>query len=190
MRQRAEHYERKKGLAVFLSFIMFSMSAGYGFFASEFLHQLANPDMQPFYLRVSMMVFPGLIATPIFLMSIYIMLRRHFGHLPEQHFALWVKISLVLLAVAFMVRIALGFWLPDYVAASGFSKCNELANPSPFASQLWVRQPEYCHPLSYLVYGEVLDWFDEQQATGAKPSRDEVAAQIELLIAQYKQRYQ
>ncbi|WP_231702452.1 hypothetical protein [Rheinheimera lutimaris] len=166
------------------------MTAGYAFFSAEFLHQLSSLDAQAFYLRVSMMVIPGLIAAPIFLMSIYIMLRRHFGRLPEQHFALWVKVSLVLLAGAFVLRIVLGFWLPGYVAANGFTHCSKLENPSPFASQVWVRQPEYCHELSYLVNGEVLDWFDEQEVAGKRPSVDEVTAQIELLIAQYKQRYQ
>ncbi len=124
------------------------------------------------------------------LMLIYIVLRRHFGNLPEQHFALWVKVSLVLLTVAFVLRIVLGFWLPGYVAAHGFTHCSKLENPSPFASQVWVRQPEYCHELSYLVNVEVLDWFDEQQAAGTMPSNDEVTAQIELFIAERKQRYQ
>ncbi|WP_445767173.1 hypothetical protein [Rheinheimera sp.] len=190
MPQREVDFERKKGLAVLLSFVMLAMTAGYAFFAAEFLHQLTSLDKQAFYLRVSMMVIPGLITTPIFLLSIYIMLRRHFGHLPEQHFTLWVKVSLVLLTVAFVLRIVLGFWLPGYVAANGFTHCSKLENPSPFASQVWVRQPQYCHELSYLVNVEVMDWFDEQEAAGAKPSNDEVTAQIELLITLDKQRYQ
>ena len=190
MAHRGVDLERKKGLAVFLSFVMLAMTAGYVFFATEFLQQLVSLDKQAFYLRVSMMVIPGLIATPIFLLSIYIMLRRHFGNLPEQHFALWVRASLVLLALAFMMRIVLGFWLPNYVAANGFTQCSKLENPSPFASQVWVRQPQYCHELSYLVNVEVLDWFDAQQAAGVKPSVEEVTAQIELFIAEHKQRYQ
>ncbi|MDP5188385.1 hypothetical protein [Rheinheimera baltica] len=190
MPQRSENFERKKGLAIFLSLVMLAMTAGYAFFAAEFIQQLSSLDVQAFYLRLSMMVIPGLIASPIFLLSIYIMLRRHFGHLPERHFALWVKVSLLLLALAFIVRITSGFWLPGYVAAHGFTHCSKLENPSPFASQVWVRQPQYCHELSYLVNVEVLEWFDEQQAAGAKPSNDEVIAQIELLIAEHKQRYQ
>ncbi|MDX5405641.1 MAG: hypothetical protein LPK11_01190 [Chromatiaceae bacterium] len=189
MPQQTEDFERKKGLAVFLSFVMLAMTAGYAFFATQFLQQLVSLNKLEFYVRVSMMVIPGLIAAPIFLMSIYIMLRRHFGNLPEQHFALWVRASLVLLALAFVTRIVLGFWLPSYVAANGFTQCSKLENPSPFASQVWVRQPQYCHELSYLVNIEVLDWFDEQQAMGAKPSVAEVTAQIELLIAEHKQRY-
>lgn len=189
MTQPEVDFERKKGLAVLLSFVMLAVTAGYAFFAAEFLQQLSSLDTQAFYLRVSMMVIPGLIATPIFLMSIYIMLRRHFGNLPEQHFTLWVKVSLVLLAVAFVMRIVLGFWLPDYVAANGFTHCSKLENPSPFASQVWVRQPQYCHELSYLVNVEVLDWFDAQQAAGVKPSVEEVTTQIELFIAERKQRY-
>ncbi|MEH8017522.1 hypothetical protein MN202_09770 [Rheinheimera muenzenbergensis] len=190
MPQQTEHFERKKALAIFLSIVMLAMTAGYAFFAAEFLQRLSSLDAQAFYLRVSMMVIPGLIATPILLLSIYVMLRRHFGNLPERHFALWVKMSLVLLAVAFAVRIVLGFWLPGYVSENGFTHCSKLENPSPFASQVWVRQPQYCHELSYLVNVEVLEWFDEQQAIGAKPSVEQVTAQIELLIAQRKQRYQ
>ncbi|MEW5682795.1 MAG: hypothetical protein AB1780_10455 [Pseudomonadota bacterium] len=190
MPQQSADFERKKGLAVLLSFVMLAMTAGYAFFATQFLQQLVSLNKSEFYVRVSMMVIPGLIAAPIFLMSIYIMLRRHFGNLPEQHFALWVRTSLVLLALAFMMRIVLGFWLPNYVAANGFTQCSKLENPSPFASQVWVRQPQYCHELSYLVNVEVLEWFDEQQAMGAKPSVEEVTAQIELFIAEHKQRYQ
>jgi len=182
MPQQSADFERKKGLAVLLSFVMLAMTAGYAFFATEFLQQLVSIDKQAFYLRVSMMFIPGLIAAPIFLMSIYIMLRRHFGNLPEQHFTLWVRVSLVLLALAFMMRILLGFWLPSYVAANGFTQCSKLENPSPFASQVWVRQPQYCHELSYLVNVEVLEWFDEQQALGTKPSVEEVTAQIEFFI--------
>lgn len=190
MPQKSADFERKKGLAVLLSFVMLAMTAGYAFFATQFLQQLVSLDKLEFYIRVSMMVIPGLIATPILLMSIYIMLRRHFGNLPEQHFALWVRTSLVLLALALIIRIVLGFWLPNYVAANGFTQCSKLENPSPFASQVWIRQPQYCHELSYLVNIEVLDWFDAQQASGAKPSVEEVTAQIELFIAEYKQRYQ
>ncbi|MBU1309249.1 MAG: hypothetical protein KKE30_06930 [Gammaproteobacteria bacterium] len=188
--QQGEHFERKKGLAVFLSLIMLGAIAVAVFKAVELLSLLVDFDSKPFYFRLPLVALPLLITSPMLLMLIYIMLRRNFGNLPEQHFALWVKISLVLLAVAFAVRIVLGFWLPGYVAAHGFTHCSKLENPSPFASQVWVRQPQYCHELSYLVNVEVLDWFDEQQAAGIMPSNDEVTAQIELFIAERKQRYQ
>ena len=188
--QQGEDFERKKGLAVFLSLIMLGAVAVSVFKAVELLSLLVDFDSKPFYFRLPLVAFPLLITSPMLIMLVYIVLRRHFGNLPEQHFALWVKVSLVLLAVAFVLRIVLGFWLPGYVAAHGFTHCSKLENPSPFASQLWVRQPEYCHELSYLVNVEVLDWFDEQQALGAKPSVEEVTAQIELFIAERKRRYQ
>ncbi|WP_027671816.1 hypothetical protein [Rheinheimera baltica] len=188
--QQGEHFERKKATAVFLSLIMLGAIAVAVFKSVELLSLLVDFDSQPFYFRLPLVALPLLITSPMLLMLIYIMLRRNFGHLPEQHFALWVKISLVLLAVAFAVRIALGIWLPGYVAAHGFTHCSKLENPSPFASQVWVRQPEYCHELSYLVNVEVLDWFDEQAVADKRPSVEDVTAQIELFIAEYKQRYQ
>lgn len=66
MSQRSADFERKKGLAVLLSFVMLAMTVGYAFFAAEFLQHLTSLDKQAFYLRVSMMVISGLIATPIF----------------------------------------------------------------------------------------------------------------------------
>ena len=190
MPQQEVDFERKKALAVFLSLIMLGAIAVSVFEALELFALLSDFDSQPFYFRLPLVAFPLLITSPMLIMLIYIVLRRHFGHLPEQHFALWVKVSLVLLAGAFVLRIVLGFWLPGYVAANGFMHCSKLENPSPFASQVWVRQPQYCHELSYLVNVEVLDWFDEQEVAGKRPSVEEVTAQIELLIAQYKQRYQ
>lgn len=188
--QQDKDFERKKGLAVFLSLIMLGAIAVSVFKAVELIELLSDLGSQPFYFRLPLVALPLLITSPMLLMLIYIALRRNFGHLPEQHFALWVKVSLVLLGVAFTVRIVLGFWLPGFVADHGFMHCSKLENPSPFASQVWVRQPEYCHPLSYLVNLELLDWFDAQQAVGAKPSVDEVTAQTELLIYQRHQRYQ
>jgi|GEM_PF-2427791 cytosine/uracil/thiamine/allantoin permease len=187
--EQGEHFERKKALAVFLSLIMLGAIAVSVFKALELFALLNDFDSQPFYFRLPLVAFPLLITSPMLMMLIYIVLRRHFGNLPEQHFALWVKVSLVLLTVAFVLRIVLGFWLPGYVAANGFTHCSKLENPSPFASQVWVRQPQYCHELSYLVNVELLEWFDEQQAAGAKPSNNEVIAQIELFIAEHKQRY-
>ena len=63
MSQRSADFERKKGLAVLLSFVMLAMTAGYAFFATEFLQQLTSLDKQAFYFRVSMMVILGLIAS-------------------------------------------------------------------------------------------------------------------------------
>lgn len=188
--EQGEDFERKRALAVFLSLIMLGAIAVSVFKSLELFALLNDFDSQPFYFRLPLVAFPLLITSPMLMMLTYIVLRRHFGNLPEQHFALWVKVSLVLLTVAFVLRIVLGFWLPSYVAANGFTQCSKLENPSPFASQVWVRQSQYCHELSYLVNVEVLDWFDEQQASGAKPSVEEVAAKIELFIAEYKQRYQ
>ena len=66
MPQKSADFERKKGLAVLLSFVMLAMTAGYAFFATQFLQQLVSLDKLEFYIRVSMMVISGLIATPIF----------------------------------------------------------------------------------------------------------------------------
>ncbi len=63
MTKQEVDFERKKGLTVLLSFVMLAMTAGYAFFATEFLQQLTSLDKQAFYLRVSMMVMLGLIAS-------------------------------------------------------------------------------------------------------------------------------
>jgi hypothetical protein len=182
--------ERKKGLAVFLSLVMLAMTAGYCWMAYDSAEQIIYIEQRQLYFRISMYGLPGLFVLPIFLMITYALLARHFSTLPEKHFKLGVKLSLWLLSLGLILRIAFGFMLPSYLHQHGFSYCDELTGAALHANDVWVRNDEYCHPLSYLVYGEVLDWFDEQQATGAKPSRDEVTAQIELLITQYKQRYQ
>ncbi|GAB58273.1 hypothetical protein [Rheinheimera nanhaiensis] len=190
MPQQTEDFERKKGLAVFLSFVMLAMTAGYCWMAFDSIEQIMYIEQRQFYFRISMYGLPGLFALPIFLMITYALLARHFSTLQEKHFKFGVKLSLWLLGLALLARVAFGFVLPGYLQQHGFSYCAELTGAALHANDVWVSNEEYCHPLSYLVRGDLLDWFDEQQAAGAKPSNDEVIAKIELLIAQYKQRYQ
>jgi hypothetical protein len=181
---------RKKGLAVLLSLVLLGIVAGYCWMAYESIDQLLNIEQRQFYFSISMYGLPGLFALPVLLMMIYGALIKHFSTLPEKHFKLGVKLSLWLFALVLFSRIVYGVVLPGYLKQHGYSYCKELTAPALQANDVWVKRIEYCHPLSYLVNGEVLDWFDAQQAAGANPSTDEVIAQIEQLIVQYKQRYQ
>lgn len=190
MPQQTEDFERKKALAVFLSLIFIGMFAIGVYDTWRLLTLLRDIDAKPFYFILSLDAVLLLILSPCILMLVYIALRRHFGNLPDQHFELWVIMTLVLLPCAVVVRIGLGFWVANYVAAKGYIPCSELTSTSRSTSKVWVRYPEYCHPESYRVSIEVRDWFDEQEAAGNRPSVEEVTAQIELLITQYKQRYQ
>ena len=189
MPQQEVDFERKKGLAVFLSLIFLGMFAIGVCGTWELLTLLRDIDSKPFYFILSLDAVLLLILSPCILMLVYIALRRHFGNLPEKHFEFWVIMTLVLLPCAVVVRIGLGFWLPNYVAAKGFEPCRELTSISRSTAKVWVRYQDYCHPESYRVKNEVRDWFDEQEVAGKRPSVEDVTAQIELLIAQYKQRY-
>ena len=182
--------QRKKGLAVFLSLVLLGMTVGYCWMAYDSAEQILYIEQRQFYFRISMYGLPGLFALPVFLIMIYGALTKHFSTLPEKHFKLGIKLSLWLFGLTLLSRIAFGYVLPGYLQQHGFSYCDNLTGAALQANDVWVRQPEYCHPLSYLVNTEVLDWFDEQQAAGAKPSNDEVIAQIELFISEHKQRYQ
>jgi hypothetical protein len=184
--EQGEHFERKKALAVFLSIVMLAMIAGYCWMAYESIDQPLNIEQRQFYFSISMYGLPGLFALPVFLMMIYGALIKHFSTLPEKHFKLGVKLSLWLFGLVFLSRIVYGVVLPGYLKQHGYSYCKELTAPALQANDVWVKRVEYCHPLSYLVNGEVLDWLDEQQAAGAKPSTDEVTAHLEKLIAQFK----
>ena len=190
MPKQVEDFERKKGLAVFLSLIFIGMFTIGVYDTWRLLTFLRDIDLTPFYFILSLDGVLLLILSPCILMLMYIVLRRHFGNLPERHFEFWAIMTLVLLPCAVVVRIGLGLWVTNYVAAKGFTPCSELTSTSRSTAKVWVRYPEYCHPESDAVKIEVRAWLDEQQAAVAKPSNDEVIAQIEQLIAEHKQRYQ
>lgn len=151
---------------------------------------LRQPAAQAFYIDVMPFALAALWLVPVLLMLSYILLGRGLPILPQVNLDKLLKAALPCLLLVLASRFAVGVFLGEYLPAKGFIYCDKLSRTAAFSGQIWINQQAYCHDESYLVNREILDWFDEQQATGAKPSRDEVTAQIELLIKQYKQRYQ
>jgi hypothetical protein len=110
--------------------------------------------------------------------------------LPQLNLDKLLKAAVPCLLLVLASRFAVGFFLGEYLPAKGFIYCDKLSRTAAFSGQIWVSQQAYCHDESYLVNREVLEWFDEQQAAGATPTKEAVTTQIELLITQYRQRYQ
>lgn len=180
----------QKGLAFMYSLVLLLVSLLITNEAWSVLKLLQQAEQQFFYIEIMPFVIAALWLVPVMLMLSYILLTRALPVLPQLNVDKLLKVALPCLLLLLAFRVAIGFYLGDYLPSKGFIYCDKLSRTAAFSGQIWVSQQAYCLDESYLVNIEVLDWFDEQQAAGAKPSSDEVTAQIELLIAQYKQRYQ
>ena len=186
----AELSELQKGLAFIYSLLLLLVSLLITNEAWSVLKLLQQAEKQSFYIDIMPFAVAALWLVPVMLMLSYILLTRALPVLPQLNLDKLLKAALPCLLLLLASRVAIGFYLGDYLPSKGFIYCDKLSRTAAFSGQIWVSQQAYCHDESYLVNAEVLEWFDAQQAAGAKLSSDEVTAQIELLIAEHKQRYQ
>jgi len=180
----------QKGLAFMYSLVLLLVSLLITNEAWSVLKLLQQAEQQFFYIEIMPFAIAALWLVPVMLMLSYILLTRALPVLPQLNVDKLLKVALPCLLLLLAFRVAIGFYLGDYLPSKGFTYCDKLSRTAAFSGQIWVSQQAYCLDESYLANSEVLDWFDAQQAAGAKPSVEEVTAQIELLITQYKQRYQ
>ncbi|MDP5142664.1 hypothetical protein ORJ00_07935 [Rheinheimera baltica] len=180
----------QKGLAFIYSLVLLVANLLIANEAWSALKLLQQTEQRFFYMDIMPFALAALWLVPVMLMLSYILLTRALSVLPQLNVDKLLKAALPCLLLLLVSRVAIGFYLGDYLPSKGFIYCDKLSRTAAFSGQIWVSKQAYCHDESYLVNTEVLEWFDEQQSAGTMPSNDEVTAQIELFIAEYKQRYQ
>lgn len=178
----------KKLLAVIYSLLLLLASVAIvveGLATLQLLSRLNHIDAYPgLYISIMPFGIPSLFIAPVFLLLSYLLLGRVWPALPVVSQKKLLQIALPAVILLVLSRIALAVFLPGYLAAAGFTYCDELTDSSAFSADVWVKHEAYCHPRAHLVKRDMLNWLDEQQAAQRSPTADDVNTQIDLFLAQ------